>query len=149
MARIQPCLKKLGINLGYYNGERIFPRTVTNRDSAMYLYNNHYCLIWKTQGVSFNQAVQELKDNFKMVDNFITEENVNSHFRYEFIPKKIESHLSNFIVYDLETHNIHKARPYCISFYRLTKLAGRYIQDLTPYEIEKCKKETIVFDGDN
>ena len=30
MARIQPCLKKLGIDLGYYNGERVFPRTVTN-----------------------------------------------------------------------------------------------------------------------
>ena len=28
-ARIRPCLKKLGIDLGYYNGERIFPRTVT------------------------------------------------------------------------------------------------------------------------
>ena len=40
-----------------------------------------------------------------MVDIYITEENVKSYFEYEFIPKKIESHLSNFIVYDLETHN--------------------------------------------
>ena len=61
MARIQPCLRKMGIDLGYYNGERVFPRTVTNRDSALYLYNNHFCLIWKSQGVSFNQAIQELK----------------------------------------------------------------------------------------
>ena len=45
MARIQPCLKKLGINLGYYNGERVFPRTITNRDSPLYLYNNHFCLL--------------------------------------------------------------------------------------------------------
>ena len=45
MARIQPCLRKLGIDLGYYNGDRVFPRTVTNRDSALYLYNNHFCLI--------------------------------------------------------------------------------------------------------
>ena len=29
MARIQPCLRKMGIDLGYYNGERIFPRSVT------------------------------------------------------------------------------------------------------------------------
>ena len=28
MARIQPCLRKLGIDLGYYNGERVFPRMV-------------------------------------------------------------------------------------------------------------------------
>ena len=61
MARIQPCLRNLGIDLGYYNGERIYPRTVTNRDSALFFYNNHFCSIWKSEGVSFNQAVQELK----------------------------------------------------------------------------------------
>ena len=42
MARIQPCLRKLGIDLGYYNGERVFPRTVTNRDTAFLLYSNHF-----------------------------------------------------------------------------------------------------------
>ena len=60
----------------------MFPRSVTNRDSALYLYNKHFCLIWKSQGVSFNQAVKELKDNFKIVDNFLTEENVNSNLEY-------------------------------------------------------------------
>ena len=149
MARIQPCLRKIGIALGYYNGDRVFLRTVTNRNTALYLYNNHFCLIWKSQGVSFNHAIIELKANFKIVDNYITEENVNSHFKYEFIPKKIDSHLTNFIVYDLETHNTDRARPYCISFYRLSKLAGRYNRDLTPDEIEKCRKDTIAFDGDD
>ena len=91
MARIQPCLKKLPIDLGYYNGERVFPRTVSNRDSALYLYNNHFCIIWKSEGVSFNQAIQEFKKKFKIFDNYITEENVNSHFEYEFIPKKVNS----------------------------------------------------------
>ena len=80
MARIQPCLKKFGIDLGYYNGDRVYPRTVTNRESALFLYNNLFCLIWKSQGVSFNQAIRELKDNFKIVDSYITEENVSSHF---------------------------------------------------------------------
>ena len=149
MARIQPCLKKLGIDLGYYNGERVFPRSVTNRDGALYLYNNHFCLIWKSQGVSFNQAIQELKNNFKIVDNYFTEENVNSQFKYEFTPKKIDSHLTNFIVYDLETHNTDRARPYVFCFYRLSKLAGRYNRDLTPDELEKCRKDTIAFDGDD
>ena len=91
MARIQPCLRKLGIDLGYYNGDRVFPRTVTNRDnrdSALYLYNNHFCLIGKSENVSFNQAVRELKENFRIVDNSLTDESVNSHFKYEFIPKK-------------------------------------------------------------
>ena len=87
LARVQPCLKKLGINLGYYNNERVFPRRVTNRDSSLFLYNNHFCLIWKSKNDSFKQAIKELKDNFEIVDNFITEKNVNSHFKYEFLPK--------------------------------------------------------------
>ena len=65
MARIQPCVRKLGIDLSYYNVDRVFPRTVTNRDSALYLYNNHFCLIWKSEGISFNQAINELKKILK------------------------------------------------------------------------------------
>ena len=57
--------------------------------------------------------------------------------------------MTNFIVSDLETHITDRARPNCISFYRSSKTAGRYNPDLTPYELEKCKKDTIVFDGDN
>ena len=80
--------------------ETVFPRTVTNRDSALFLYKNHFCLSWKSEGASFIQAFKELKDIFKVIDNYVNEENVNSHSKYEFIPKKIESHLTIFIVYD-------------------------------------------------
>ena len=149
MARIQPFCRANNINLGYYNNDRVFPRTVTNRDSALYLYNNHFCLIWKSQGVSFNQAIQELKNNFEIVDNYITEENVNSHFKYEFIPKKIDSHLTNFIVYDVETHNTDRARPYNMTFYRLSKIAGRCERDPTQEELKKSIDDTIAFAGDN
>ena len=135
MARFQLCLKKLDIDLGCYNGERVFPRTVTNRDSALYLHNNPFCLIWESQNVSYNQTLKELKDNFKIVGNYITEENVKSHFKYEFTPKKIESHLTNFIVYDLETHNTDRARPYNMTFYRLSKIVGRCKRDPTNEEL--------------
>ena len=148
-ARIQPFCRANNINLGCYNEDRVFPRSVTNRDSASFLFNNHFCLIWKSEGVNFEQAIKELKDNFKIVDNYITEENVTSHFKYEFIPKKIDSHLTNFIVYDLETHNTDRATPYVYCFYLLSKLGGRYNRDLTPTELEKCRKDTIAFDGDN
>ena len=103
-ARIQPFCRANNINLGYFNNDRVFPRTVINRDSALYLHNIHFCLTWKSEGVSFNQAVKELKDNFKMVDNCITEENVNSHFEYEFTRKKIGSHL--FLLYTISKHII-------------------------------------------
>ena len=77
--------------------------------------------MWKSQGVSFNQAVKELRDNFKIVDDYITEENITSHFKYQFIPKKIDSHLTNFITYDLETHNNDRARPYLLFLLLSTK----------------------------
>ena len=72
-ARIQPCLRKLGFILGSYNGKTLWPRNITERNKALHLYNNHFCLLWKPEGVSFIQAVKELKDNFKIVDNYITE----------------------------------------------------------------------------
>ena len=53
-----------------------------------FFYNNHFCVIWKSQGVSFNQAINELKDNFKIVDKYLTEENVKSNFEYIYKPKK-------------------------------------------------------------
>ena len=87
--RIEPFCRANSIILGYYNDDRVFPRTVTSRDSALYLYNIHFCLVWKSHGVSFNQAIQELKSKFKMVDNYITEENVNSHFKFEYKPRKL------------------------------------------------------------
>ena len=68
--------------------------------------------------------------------------------KYEFIPKKIESHLTNFIVYDLETHNTDRAKPYMFCFYRPSKLAGKNNHDLTHDEIQKCKRDTIAFDRD-
>ena len=146
-ARNQQFSRANNNNLGYFDGERVFPRS--DRNTALYLYNNHFCLKWKSANVSFNQAIKDLKNTFKIVDKYITEENVNYHFKNEFIPKKIESHLTNFIVYDFETHNTDIARPYVFCFYRLNKLAGRYNRDLTLEEREKCKKDTIAFDGDN
>ena len=148
-ARIQPLCRANNINLGYYNEDRVFPRSVTNRDSALFLFNNHICLRWTMEGVSFRDAIKELKDNSKIVDNYITEENVKSQFEYTYKPKKIESHLTNCIVYDLETHNTDTTRPYVFCFYRLSKLAGRYSRDLKHDERQICKKDTIAFDGDN
>ena len=88
-ARIQPLCTAKKIILGYYDGDGVFPRSVTNRDSALYLFNNHFCLIWKSEGVSFNQAFKEFKNDFKMVEIYITEENVKPFFKYEYKPKKL------------------------------------------------------------
>ena len=68
MASIQPFCRANKNNLGYFDVTRVFPRSVTDRNSAFF-YNNHFCLIWKSEIVSFNQAIKELKDSFKIVDN--------------------------------------------------------------------------------
>ena len=71
-ARIQPFCRANNINIGCFDGIRVFPRSVTNRDSASFLYKNHFCFKWKCEDISFNQAFKELKNIFKTVDNFIT-----------------------------------------------------------------------------
>ena len=57
-ARIQPFCRAKNSNLGYYDGLRVFPRSFTVRDKASFLDSNHFCLIWKSQGVSFNQGLE-------------------------------------------------------------------------------------------
>ena len=64
-ARIQPFCRAKNNNLGNYDGTRVFPRSVTKRDNALFLCNSHFCLICKSECVSFNQAFKKLKDNFK------------------------------------------------------------------------------------
>ena len=46
-----------------------------------------------------------MKDNFKIVDIVMTEANVNCHFKYEFIPRKFESHLL-ILSYMIKKHTI-------------------------------------------
>ena len=88
LARSQPCLINLGSEVGYFNGRKR-PRNFQDRSEALFLYNNHFCLIWKSQAVSFIEAVEKLKPKFKMVYNYKTEANVDGYFNYEFTLKKL------------------------------------------------------------
>ena len=49
---------------------------------------------------------------------------------------KIESKVTIFIIYDLETHETDRARPHFITFFRISILAGKSNRGLTPYEIQ-------------
>ena len=84
-----------------------------------------------------------------MVDNYITQENVDAYFKYEFLPNKIESQLTNFIVYDLETYNSDRTKPYNISFYRLSKIAAKYNRVLIQDDFDRVRRDTLVFDGES
>ena len=40
--RIQLCCKAIKINIADYNGKKNYPRTVTEKNEALYFYKDHY-----------------------------------------------------------------------------------------------------------
>ena len=81
LARIQPFCRKYIINTGGFDGTRINPRKLTQRNTSLFIYNNQFCLIWKSIGISFDKAIKELKDNFKVVDKVISDKYVKSFIK--------------------------------------------------------------------
>ena len=56
--RIQPFCRTYNINIGYCDGFRVDPRNITERNIALKMHNNHFCLIWKSDSISFIQAIK-------------------------------------------------------------------------------------------
>ena len=77
---------------------------------------NHFCLLWKSDGISFDKAIKELKDIFKVIFNVISDKHVKNFLKYEYEPKKVQSQLTNMLVYDIETFNTDRAVPYAIVY---------------------------------
>ena len=145
-ARIQPFCRKHNINIGCYDGFGVCPRNITQRNIALKIHNNHFCLIWKPYGVSFDRAIKELEDNFRIVDNVISDKHVKTYIKYEYKPKKGQSQLTNMIVYDIETFSTIKCVPYANCIYRLSKISGKYSRDISEKEYQKCLNYCIVFE---
>ena len=147
-ARIQPFCKKYNINIGCFDGSRINPPNLTHGNISLFIYNNHFCLIWKSNGISFNQVIEyELKPNFKVVDNVISDKHVKGFIKHEYNPEKVKSPLTNIVIYDLETFNKIKAVPYCSCIYKLSKISGKYHRDISEQECQKCLNDCVVFKG--
>ena len=146
-ARVQPFCRKHNINIGCYDGFRVCPRKITERKTALKIHKIHFCLVWKSDGVTFDKAIRELKENFKVVDNVISDKHVKSYIKYEYKPKKVQSQLTNMIVYDIETFSTIKCVPYANCIYRLSKISGKYYRDISEKEYQKCLNDCIVFKG--
>ena len=116
-ARIQPFCRKCIINIGCYDGTTINPRNVTQRNIPLFIYNNQFCLIWKTTVFSFNRAIEESKINFKYVDIVISDKHPKSYIKYENNPKKVQSQLTNMIFYDFKTFNLDRVIPFANYIY--------------------------------
>ena len=133
-ARIQPFCRKHNINKGCYDEFRVCPRNITQGNTELKIHNNHFCLIWKSDGVSFDKAMKELKNNFKVVYNVISDKHVKCYIKYEYKPKKVQSQLTNMIVYDIETFSTIKCVPYANCIYRLSKISDKYYRDISEKE---------------
>ena len=110
--KIQPFCRKNNINIDYYDGFRVCPSNITERNIPLKMHKNHLCFFWKSNVISFRKAMEEFKNNFKVVDNVISAKRVKRFFKYEYEPEKVQSQLINIIVYDLETFDINRAVPY-------------------------------------
>ena len=147
-ARIQPFCRKYIINIGFYDGYGVYPRNIAERKTAIKMHNNHFCLFWKSNGFSFNQAIEdELKPNFEVVHNVISDKHAKSYNKYESKPKEVHSRLTTVIVHDLETFNTDEAVPYANYLYRLGETSGRNNRPITERECNNCGKDCIVFNG--
>ena len=80
---IQPFCKKHNINIDCFDGSRTNPRKITERNEALYLYENQFCLIWKLNGISFKKATEELKLNFKVGDIVVSDKLVKNFIKIE------------------------------------------------------------------
>ena len=150
--KVQPFCRKYNINIGCFDGTRINPGNITQRNTLK-THENHFCLIWKSDGISFNKAIKEVKDISKVVDIIISDKHVEKFFKHEHNPKKVKSPLINIVVYDLETFNKIRVVPYFSRIYTLAKSKYHQVNTIEIYQkknienvqlIELFSKELIV-----
>ena len=111
-ARIQPFCRKYNINIGCFDGTRINPQNLTQGDTALKIHENHFCLIWKSDGISFDKEIKELKIISKsLIILYLT--NMLKVFLKMITILKVKFPLTNIVVYDLETFNKNRAVSYC------------------------------------
>ena len=144
-AGCQPFCRKYNINIGCFHGTRVNTRNTAQRNTTVKINENHFCLIWKSDGISFDKAIKELKYNFKVVDNVVSDKHGKSYIKYEYNPKKVISPLTNIVVYDLETFNKIRAVPYSSYIYKLSKISGIYHRDISKQEHQKCLNDCVAF----
>ena len=145
---IQPFCRKRNINIGYFNGKGVWPRTITEKYIASKIRKNLFCLIWKPNYISSKKAKEdELKPNSKVVDCVISGKHVKKNFKNEYKPKKVQSPLTKIVVYGLVTFNKIPVVPYCSYIYKLRKVSGKYHRGISEQDYQKCLNVCVVFKG--
>ena len=107
-AKIQPLDKRHDINLDIYDLKQktILPLSVTERRICLYIQENHFCVIWKTEKTTFINAIKELEDNFEYEPDHITENILKQVQEYKFPLSNDKDCLFAVFASDLETVNV-------------------------------------------
>ena len=151
--RIPEFCKRYKIDIGIYdlNNGRILPRTVKQKNICVYIYKNHYCVIWrKNRRDSLLNGVNEIENNFKYIKNKINENNLKQRIRYRFPKHETIDQLENVFVFDLETQNDNEfAETYGVGLYDVNRLRDKWDRDLTNNELVIERKNVTVFDASN
>ena len=67
-----------------FDGTRKKSRTITQRNIALKLHINHFCLSWNSNDIRLISAMEELTLNFKVVDDVISDQHVKKFIKYEY-----------------------------------------------------------------
>ena len=86
-ARIQPFYRKYNINIDCFDGTRTNPRNITQKNIAFKVHNNHFFLMWKSDGISFNQATKKYKITLKLLIVLYLINMLKILLNYEYKPK--------------------------------------------------------------
>ena len=133
-ARIQRFCKKYDINIGCFDGKKLNPGNITQRNSSLIIYNDHFCLVRKSFGISFNQAIEEVKLKYKVFDNVLSDKHVKSFAKYEYNR-------------EIETYKKDRAVPSCSCYYKLSKVSDKYHRDITEKIYQKSSYDCVVSKG--
>ena len=153
-AKIQPFCKKHDINLGIYDlkQKRILPLSVTERRICLYIHENHFCVIWKTEKTTFIKAIKELEDNFEYEPNHITDNILKQVQEYKFPISNEKDCLFAVFSFEVETVNV-PYQEFCEAYgagcYHLDRLKECYNGDLTKEELEIGRQYVHIFDREN
>ena len=108
-AKMQPFCRKHNNDLGVYilkKQRSILPKTVTERRICLLIPNNHFWVIWKTNQLSFSDAIEEIENNFSNEGTQINDNISQQVIEFKF-PISCEMNcLYNVFSFDLETCSV-------------------------------------------
>ena len=64
-------------------------KNIIDRIKALFSHNIHFSLIWKSEGINFNKANDEMKKKLKIRDNYKNNDNLNGYFDYVYKPRNV------------------------------------------------------------